>query len=277
MLNIEILFVKLDAVGDWKQAGNWGEDHISCTADTRTTSKPFPHASWGRLDMQPNKNIKKPKQGEKESKQGTRKLRFWHMGCWFQMLCKKWSALQHWQISLLCITINLRCVGIWLSQLLYWNQKKEPNRQNCSVVYWVPVEPNNPKALNILFTWDVLSSSILQCCIRSKGRSLHLGETASNLMRAQRLSNGATDCELLWCCYFWCLKLVLLSGCNLSEDVRLELVLPSWSDLGGLGWYQFSSLWSGLLYFESEPVLTVAAGCCPIGANILLMLSSDMT
>lgn len=28
------------------------------------------------------------------------------------------------------------------------------------------------------------------------------------------------DCELLWCCYFWCLKLVLLSGCNLSEDVR---------------------------------------------------------
>jgi hypothetical protein len=54
---------------------------ISCTADTRTTSKPFPHASWGRLDMQPNKNIKKPKQGEKESKKGTRKLRFWHMGC----------------------------------------------------------------------------------------------------------------------------------------------------------------------------------------------------
>lgn len=198
--------------------------------------------------MQPNRNIKKPKQGEKESKQGTRKLRFWHMGCWFQMLCKKWSALQHWQVSLLCITINLRCVCIWLSQLLYWNQNTEPNRQNCSVVYWVPVEPNNPKALNILFTWDVLSSSILQCCIRSKGRSLHLGETASNLMRAQRLRNGATAnysgvvISGAWslCCFLGAIFRKMFG--------RLELVLPSWSDLGGF------SLWSGLLYFESEPV-----------------------
>jgi hypothetical protein len=27
-----------------------------------TTSKPFSHASWGRLDVKPNRNKRKPKQ-----------------------------------------------------------------------------------------------------------------------------------------------------------------------------------------------------------------------
>jgi hypothetical protein len=38
---------------------------------------PFSQASWGRLDMKPNKNIRKPTRGEQKiSKQGTSKLRF---------------------------------------------------------------------------------------------------------------------------------------------------------------------------------------------------------
>jgi hypothetical protein len=56
----------------------------TCWANiSSSSSKPFSQAGWGRLDMKPHINIRKPKEKErrKKSKERTSKLGFWHMDC----------------------------------------------------------------------------------------------------------------------------------------------------------------------------------------------------